>query len=207
MPRPYRSRLRAEQADETRRRIRQSARELFATHGFSQTTIAQIAEGAGVAPQTVYSAYQSKGGVVRAMLEDLEESADQAGWEARIRAEPHPHRQLGLFVTWICTLFEVGAPILRASIPAMGDPDVSEFHARGDANRLGGATALTQHWAQIGALRRGLDPTDAAHRLWLLTSPQQFLLAIDVLGWTPDAYAGWLTETLQRELLAPGAED
>jgi hypothetical protein len=136
------------------------------------------------------------------MLEDLKESADQGGWEAGIRAEPHPRRQLGLFVTWICTLFEVGAPILRASIPAMGDPDVSEFHARGDANRLGGATALAAHWGRNGVLRRGLDPTDAAHRLWLLTSPQQFLLNIDVLGWTRDAYADWLTGTLQRELLA-----
>jgi AcrR family transcriptional regulator len=202
-PRSYRSSLRVEQADETRRRIRQSARDLFIAQGFSNTTVVQIAKGAGVAPQTVYSVYQSKGGVVRAMLEDLEEVADQKGWEAKIRAEPHPPRQLELFVRWIRTLFELGAPVLRASIPAMADPNVSAFHAQGDANRLGAATALADHWAQAGALRRDLAPSAAAERLWLLTSSGQFLIAIDVLNWTPDAYERWLTEILQRELFAP----
>lgn len=201
--RPYRSSLRAEQAEETRRRIRQSARELFASQGFAHTTISEIAEGAGVATQTVYSAYKSKGGVVRAMLQDLEESADQSGWEARIRAEPDPHRQLELFITWICTLFGIGAPIIRASAAAMSDPDVSAMTAQGDTNRLGGTTALSEHWVQIGALRPGLEPKDAAEQLWLLTSAEQYLYAIDVLGWTSDTYRRWLTSMLERELLAP----
>lgn len=201
--RPYRSSLRAEQAEETRRRIRQSARQLFASQGFAQTTVAEIADGAGVATQTVYSAYKSKGGVVRAMLEDLEETANQTGWEARIRAEPDPHRQLELFITWICTLFGTGAPILRSLRAAMSDPDVSAMAAQGDANRLGGTTALSEHWAQTGALRQGLDPKDAAERLWLLTSSEQYLLAIDVLGWTPVDYQRWLTSMLDREMLAP----
>jgi AcrR family transcriptional regulator len=204
--RPYRSSLRAEQAEETRRRIRQSARDLFAEHGFTNTTIAQIADGAGVATQTVYSAYKSKGGVVRAMLEDLEESADQGGWVERIRAESNPHRQLELFVTWIRTLFEMGTPILRAAITSLGDPDVAALRAQGDSNRLGGTTALSDHWGQIGALRPGLEPADAAQRLWLLTSPEQYLLAIDELDWSPGDYERWLTSVLQRELLVPDGD-
>lgn len=204
--RPYRSRLRTEQADETRRRIRQSARNLFADQGFTNTTIAQIAEGAGVATQTVYSAYKSKGGVVRGMLEDLEESADQDEWVKRIRAESDPHRQLGVFVTWIRTLFEMGAPILRAAIAALGDSDVAALRAQGDANRLGGTTALAEHWAQIGALRPGLESGEAAQRLWLLTSPEQYLLATDELGWSPGDYQDWITSMAQRELLAPDGD-
>ena len=82
IPRPYRSRLRDEQAAHTRLRIRQAGRELFEQQGFAETAIAEIAEAAGVAAPTVYGTYRSKGGVVGAMLEDLEESADQAGWEA-----------------------------------------------------------------------------------------------------------------------------
>lgn len=204
--RPYRSRLRAEQADETRRRIRQSAHALFADQGFTNTTIAQIAEGAGVATQTVYSVYKSKGGVVRGMLEDLEESADQDEWVERIRAESNPHRQLHVFVTWIRTLFEMGAPILRAAIAALGDSDVAALRAQGDANRLGGTTALAEHWAQIGALRPGLESGEAGQRLWLLTSPEQYLLATDELGWSPGDYQDWITSMAQRELLAPDGD-
>lgn len=200
--RRYRSDLRASQARETRRRIRQSARELFIDQGFANTTVTQIADGAGVAPQTVYSTYKSKGGVVRAMLEDLEESAEQGEWEARISAEADPRRQLGLFVEWIRTLFEVGAPIIRASNSALGDPDVRAMRSQGDANRLAGTTALSEHWNQGNALRPGIDPTDAAERLWLLTSPEVYMLATDDLGWSADTYQQWLTSVLERELLA-----
>jgi hypothetical protein len=86
----------------------------------------------------------------------------------------------------------------------MGDPDVSAMIGQGDANRLGGTTALSELWARSGALREGLEPKDAAERLWLLTSSEQYLLAIDVLGWTADTYQRWLTSMLERELLAPG---
>ena len=57
--RPYRSTLREERARETRLRIRKSARRLFAARGFAETTIAQIAKDAGVAPQTVYAVFGS----------------------------------------------------------------------------------------------------------------------------------------------------
>ena len=153
----------------------------------------------------MYATYRSKGGVVGAMLEDLEESADQAGWEARIRAESDPVRQLQLFVTWIRTLFEAGAPVLRAALDARGDPDLLAMMAQGDANRLGGTTALADHWQECGALRPGHDPLEAAHTLWLLTSAEQFILAIDHLGWSPEHYERWLAPLVQHVVLRPDA--
>jgi len=204
-PRPYRSRLRKEQAAHTRRKIRRAARKLFEQQGFADTTIAEIAEAAGVAVPTVYGIYGSKGGVVEAMLEDLEEPADQSGWEARISAESDPVSQLGLFVTWIRTLFEAGAPVVRAAMDARGDPEVAAMMARGDAKRLGGATALTAYWQECGALRPGLESLDAAHTVWLLTSAEQFLLAIDHLDWSPDNYERWLASLLRHVVLRPDA--
>ncbi len=203
--RPYRSTLREEQAHETRLRIRKSARRLFAAQGFTETTIAQIAEDAGVASQTVYAVFGSKGGIVGAMLEDLEESADQDAWVAQMIAEGDPHRQLRIFVSWIRTLCEKGAPILRAAVAARSDPDVAAMAERGDAKRRFGSTQLTQMWSRKGVLRKGLGPTDAAERLWLLTSVEQYLLATDGLGWSPDQYEQWLGDLLDPELLEPHA--
>lgn len=205
-PRPYRSRLRAEQAERTRLRIRQAARELFGRQGFADTTIAEIAETAGVATPTVYATYRSKGGVVGAMLEELEEGADQAGWEARIRAEADPIRQLHLFVTWIRTLFESGAPVLRAAMEARSDPDVAAMIEHGDANRLRGTTALAEHWAQLGALRPGLGASEAADTLWLLTTAEQYLLAIDQLGWSPQRYERWLAALAFHGIMGAGPD-
>lgn len=205
-PRPYNSRLRAEQAEHTRLRIRRAARTLFERHGFADTTIAAIAEEAGVATPTVYANYRSKGGVVGAMLEELEEGADQTGWEERIRAEADPVRQLHLFVTWIRTLFQSGEPILRAALEARGDADVAAMTEHGDAKRLGGTTILAERWAEVGALRPGLDAAEAAQSLWLLTSFEQYLLAIDRLEWTPSRYEGWLKSVAGQAILGAGPD-
>ena len=79
-------------------------------------------------------------------------------------------------------------PLLRAALAARSDPDVAAMGERGDQNRRFGTTRLTQMWSRKGALRKELKPSDAAERLWLLTSVEQYLLAADALGWSPDQY-------------------
>lgn len=199
--RNYRSELRDQQAQETRTRIRRSARELFASQGFADTTVRAIADGAGVAPQTVYAVFGSKSGIVAAMLEDLEHSAGMDEWVARIRAEDDPRTQLALFIEWIRTLFEHGAPIWRTTLAARNDPDVANIAEQGDANRHRAAQELAHLWHGKGALRPELEPEDAADRLWLLTSVEQFLFAIDTVGWSPDQYQQWLAALADQHLM------
>ena len=199
--RPYQSALREERAQETRLRIRESARKLFASQGFAETTVSEIADDAGVSPQTVYAVFGTKGRIVGAMLEYLEESIGIGSWVARILSEPDSRRQLRLFVEMNRSMFENGAPVLRAAIAASADPEVAAVGARGDNKRREGTRRLCQVWADKGTLRNGLEQSDAAERLWLLTSVEQFLLATDVLEWPPDRYERWLGDLLERELL------
>ncbi len=198
--RRYRSELREERARETRLRIRKSARRLFTDKGFVETTVAQIAADAGVSAQTVYASYGSKAAIVGAMLDELEGAIDEARVD-KLKAEQDPRRQLQMFVSTNRTLFEQGAPILRAAFAASGDPDVAAMGRRGDDNRREGTRQLARRWAAVGALRSGLKEKDAADRFWLLTSPEQFLLAIDRLSWTPARYHRWLVSLLETELL------
>ncbi len=198
--RSYQSSLREQQAQETKHRIRESARKLFASQGFAETTIAQIAEDAGVSPQTVYAVFGTKGGIVGAMLELLEESVGVESWVVRMVSEEDSRKQLRLFVAMNRSMFENGAPILRAAIAARSDPEVVAMAERGDERRREGTTQLCQMWAAKGALRGGLDEADAAQRLWLLTSVEQFLIATEGLGWLPDRYERWLGDLLEREL-------
>lgn len=205
--RTYQSPLRDERARETRRRIRASARELFAQGGFANTTVAAIARHAGVAPQTVYAAFGSKAEIVAAMLDELEETAGEAAWQERVQAEPDPRKQLRLFLAWLRALLEEGAPILRAASAARADPDVEALLAQGDAHRREGIRQLVEAWAHQGALRPDLDPADASERFWLLTHLEPALLALDRLGWSLERYERWLRELLDQELFGYADRD
>ena len=52
---------RAERARQTRTRMIGTARELFLAQGWAATTMEQIAQGSGVAVQTVYYTFKTKG--------------------------------------------------------------------------------------------------------------------------------------------------
>ena len=65
--RRYESPRRRQQAAATRTQILESARRLFEEQGYAATTMAAIAADAGVALKTVYVAFETKSGVLRAV--------------------------------------------------------------------------------------------------------------------------------------------
>src|SRR6476646_10050186 len=67
--RQYASTLRARQAADTKAQVLAAAAELFEESGWSGTTVAAIAQRAGVAVETVYSGFGSKKQVLRAVVD------------------------------------------------------------------------------------------------------------------------------------------
>lgn len=201
--RSYSSSLRDEQARHTRLRIRQAARDLYAANGFLATTIAEIAERAGVSTATVYSAFDSKAGLVVAMLEDMEESAGTGEQLKELFSENDPHKQLRTYLSVHCDLFRNSSDLLRAAMRAIEDPEVAALAARGDTRRRQVIDQLASRWEEAGVLRRDLTPQAASERLWLLTTVEGYLNAIDRLGWTPEEYEIWLADLAERELFEP----
>lgn len=201
--RTYSSSLRDERARQTRLRIRKAAAELFVSDGFADTTIAAIAKRAGVSAPTVYAVFGGKAGIVVAMLEELEQNADRDVWVGKLMVAADPYEQVRIFATWIRTLYEGGAAIIRAAIAARSNPEVAAFADRGDAARREGTMTLTGMWDAAGALRLGRSADEVAEEFWMLTSVEQYLFAIDRLGWTSDQYESWLADLLPRQLLAP----
>lgn len=199
--RSYHSPLRDRQAQQTRLRIRQAARELFERDGFSATTVRAIADHATVSEGTVYAAFESKAGIIRAMLDDLEEAIDIRSRLERVFAEDDPVRQLRDYLSAHCDLFTAGIDILRAAVQAGDSPEVGELTSRGDAHRRAAIEELTRRWHQSDALRPGLTPTAAAERIWLLTTVESFLAAVDRLGWPADRYENWLLHLIMTTIL------
>src|SRR6266849_1653652 len=100
--RRYDSPRRREQAAATRREILAAAQRLFEQQGYAATAMAAIAAEAGVALKTVYVAFETKAGVLRALwhllLRGDEEPipVGQRSWFREVVEEPDPERQLRL---------------------------------------------------------------------------------------------------------------
>jgi len=103
--RRYESPRRREQAAATRREILESARRLFARQGYAATTMAAIAAEAGVALKTVYVAFETKAGVLRALWNVLlrgdegDAPVAEREWYRAVLDEPDPERQLRMNAT------------------------------------------------------------------------------------------------------------
>ncbi|WP_198169853.1 TetR/AcrR family transcriptional regulator [Agromyces laixinhei] len=192
--------MRAERAAETRRSIAEAAGQLFAQEGFTGTTVAAIAKRAGVAPQTVYAVFGSKGAIVGALLAGFEENADAAEWRTRITAEP-PHRRLDAFAQWSRALFSSSKAVIAATQGAASDPAMIELRVRGDRHRRVALRSLVSGLADAGALAPGLTEDQAVDRAWVLTGIELYLATTDGCAWSDDEYADWLSALLRSQLL------
>lgn len=201
--RPYRSRVRQERGAETRRRIATAAQELFAEHGFEGTTVARIAEQAGVAAPTVYATFGSKGAIVRALLVQMEHDADGAGWADRIAQEMNPHRKLVAFAQWTTALFSSNKATIQAAHGAAGDPAIIELRNEGNRHRREGLRVVISSLAQVHALLAELSEERALDRAWMLTGVELYLSATEGCGWSDEEYKDWLAAMLQEQLLSP----
>jgi AcrR family transcriptional regulator len=98
--RAYNSPRRREQAAATRREILEAAQRLFERQGYATTTMAAIAAEAGVALKTVYVAFDTKSGLLRALWhlllrgDEVDAPVKERPWYREVLEEPDPERQL-----------------------------------------------------------------------------------------------------------------
>ncbi len=199
--RAYRSTLRAERAAATRARIASAAHELFRQHGFAGTTVAAIAERAGVTAQTVYTGFGSKGAIVSALVAGMEADAGAAQWLERMNEEPDPGRRLEFFAQWTAAFFAASVGALDFLHEAAADPSVVALREEGDRRRRDGVTRVVERIAEQGALAPGLTVEAAVDRAWLLTGLELYLAAGKGCGWSDGEYAAWLGGLLRSQLL------
>ena len=200
-PRAYKSVRREKSAADTRRRIAAAGGELFAEHGFEGTTVASIAERAGVAVPTVYATFGSKGAIVGALLSQLEANADGSAWARRIAEEADPRRKLAAFAEWTTALFASSRDTIAAAQGAAGDPAMAKLRAEGDRHRREGLRPVVADLAESGALAPGLDTELALDRAWLLTGVELYFGATQGCGWSDAQYRDWLVGLLHQQLL------
>jgi AcrR family transcriptional regulator len=204
-PRRYDSPRRRAQAAETRRQILEAAERLFVRQGYAATTMAAIAAEAGVALKTVYVAFETKSGVLRALWhlrlrgDQVDVPIHERGWYREVLAEPDPERALRLGAHEARLVKERAGglfAVLRSG--AAADPDIAALWSRIDSEFYENQRAVV---AALGGLRAGLDVTRAADIMWTLNHPDVWELLVGRRGWTPDEWEEWFAATLSAQLL------
>jgi AcrR family transcriptional regulator len=209
--RSYVSPRRREQAAATRRDILEAAQRLFERQGYAAATMAAIAKEAGVALKTVYTAFETKSGVLRALwnllLRGDEEDVPvmQRAWYREVLEEPDPQRQLRLNARnarvvklRIAALLEV----IRQAAPL--DPDIEALWSRIQSDFYENQGSIVQALAARGALAPGLDVARATDILWTLNHPDVWQLLVTQRGWTSEQFEQWFAATACAQLLARG---
>ncbi len=206
--RRYESPRRRAQAAETRRQILEGAQRLFEQQGYAATTMAAIAAEAGVALKTVYVAFETKSGVLRALwnllLRGDEDNAPVAErqWYRAVLEEPDPERRVRLTARNSRTVKErVGRMlgVIRSAAPV--DADVAALWGRIQAEFYDNQRVIVESLQKTKALRRGLDVTRATDILWTLNNPDVWLLLVGERGWTPEQFERWFGDTICAQLL------
>jgi AcrR family transcriptional regulator len=206
--RRYESPRRREQAAATRRQILEAAQRLFERQGYAATTMAAIAAEAGVALKTVYVAFETKSGLLRALwhllLRGDEEDAPVADrrWYQQVLEEPDPDRLLRLTARNSRAVKErAGALMGVIRSAASTDADIADLWARIQADFHDNQCGIVKALHARKALRPRLGVARAADVLWTLNHPDLWLLLVGERGWTPAEWERWFTDVARSQLL------
>jgi AcrR family transcriptional regulator len=210
--RRYDSTRRRAQAAVTRRAILAAAQRLFERDGYTATSMAAVAREAGVAVKTVYLAFETKGGLMRAVWHLLLRGDDDAApvanreWYLEVLNETDPVRRLELNArNAVAVKTRAGAlwEAIRTAAPA--DPDVAELWRRIQTEFHDNQRAVVKGLAETGSLRPELDVDSATDILWTINHPSTYWLLVGERGWSTERFAEWLAATFREQLLAAPA--
>ena len=209
--RGYTSELRATQADQTRHRVAMTAATLFVEDGYAATSVSAVARAAGVSAQTVYNAFGTKAGLLKAaydiaLIGDAEPVPLAQRPEVRaLYADRDPARFLRGYARLGLTLLDrIGALMLQvAAGAAAGEPDLVALRETTDQERLVGTGFVARRLAELDALAEELPVEAARDRIWTLNSIEVWHLLTGSRGWSGEQYVDWVGDAMVAATLRP----
>ncbi len=194
-------------AEATRARIVDSARRLFLENGYAATTMPSVAEAAGVAVQTVYLAFGTKGDLLQAVYELLVLGPDgtpphlMPWWPQPDDGAPI-EKTIRRFVDGTMELLARAAPLVWT---VLGDATARAGYEHNEQLRRYGYTELVDTLAQKHPFRTGITPSRARDLLLVLTGPQLYVQYTRDLGWSQNDLAEWTSATVLEQVFAIAA--
>lgn len=200
--RRYVSELRTQSADATKERVLKAARALFVRRGIDRTTIAQIAEKAGVAVSTVYALYQSKEGILRAMMRAALFGPRFQEARSKLEGVSDPVKLIAMSASVARAIYEGESSELGLIRGASAfSPAVRKLEQEFETIRFEMQEARVALLFAQSKEAKGLELDDARRILWMYTGRDVYRMLVQESGWTPDRYQQWLSNTLVNALV------
>ena len=194
---------RQRQAEATRDRIADAARQLFAARGYGSTSIETIAAEAGVGVRTVYSAFGSKREILSHICEQWLAHAQARERAADVMSEPDHVRRLYAAAAWLSGLYSAGFDVVMIFEAATDEsPETRELLR----SKLAGRNQVMD--AMIASLKDELTiPLAEAQAVFrALAAPGVYRELVAESGWQPEKFARWVGEALERHLFGDVSE-
>jgi AcrR family transcriptional regulator len=207
--RPYRSAVREESARRTRHAVVTAAAELFTTRGYAATSLADVAQAAGVARPTVFAAFGSKPALLARVLDEAISGDDEPvavrdrPWFRPVWDAGEPEAVLDAYAAVCALIAQRAGPVFEAVRRASdAAPEVAELWQRVLDNRVAGARMVLDHLVTVGALRAGLTFERAVDALWVLNDPSHHESLVGRRGWGEEEFRVWLADQMRAALLS-----
>lgn len=195
-------------AEETQRVIVEAAATLFFERGYRATSIAQIADAAGVAVQTIYNSIGSKKDLLSRAL-DYAAAGERAPvpvstfMREQAEEETDPSRIIDQLVDFWQEALPRTAPIFRVIREAsVLDAGADALERERGAQRLRNYQTAARLLQQRGQLRADLSIEAAAAAIFAVGHPEIFRALVLEGSWTERQWATWARTTLRAALLS-----
>jgi AcrR family transcriptional regulator len=204
--RRYDSARRQAGAERRRAAVVDAANRLFVRDGFAATTIAKIAEDAGVSEEMVYKAFGNKVALVRAIRDKALAGVEPVHAEHRSdRMQASQTDPRAIIRGWGVLTMEVAprvAPVLLlVRDAAASDPELARLQEEMDASRLTRMTHNARTLLKAGHLRDGITLDAATDVLWTYSSPELYELLVIRRRWSVERYGRFIADAMIGALL------
>jgi AcrR family transcriptional regulator len=199
--RKYEQGLRAETAEETRRRILDALYARLRERPAEPASVEEIARAARVSRSTIYLIFGSRAGLFDALAAELFRTGEFEQVERAV-ANPDGRESLRGGIRGGAEMYAAHVEVIHA-LRAMAQREASAAGGtvqRLEEGRAKGMTELAQKLAAQDALRPDLTLEEAAHVLWLVTSFDAFDALYSARGLSLEETVEVLTMTAERSL-------
>jgi len=195
--RSYDSTRRRAQAQQNRSAIVTAARDLFIEQGYGRTTIAEIAEVAGVSVETLYAAFGNKATLLHKAWDitvggdDTDIVFHERPEVLAIRGEPDLSKRLMLHAEFSTRTAQRIAPfLLMVRSAADSDAAAATMLEEMDRQRLAGMTVMAAESAKTGQL--AVTEEECRDVMWSMTDGMLWHRLVNERRWTNERFAHWL---------------
>ena len=191
-----------------RRAVVVAATALFERDGFRPTTIAAVAERAGVSAESIYKGFGTKAALAKAVFDLVVAGDDEPVpvWRRSeadaIRVEPDVRRKIIMYTRGLAARQQRSAKVqILIRDGAHTDESLAALWQQLLAERLTGMTMLGRHLIESGQLREGIELDEVRDVLWTYTAVELYELLVVERGWPLDRYADWIGRAVTAALV------